>query len=278
MSKTTQKQRPRSFSSPSHLLFYTEPLRAALDLAALAPSYAPLRQTAPKGDGHAVLVLPGFMAGDPSTYILRQFLKSLGYKSYGWELGSNTGPRYRLFAQMEKLMEELADEHGGKISVIGQSLGGIYARELARDKPELVRQVISLGAPFGGMTKVRPSVRTLFQSISGMRPKTAPEQYRAMFKRLPDPLSVPASAVYSKYDGVTHWRSCVQKISPPAPAGLKMENVEVVCSHVGMAVNPSALYMIADRLAQQEGEWKPFNPSGIGSFVYPEPEPLIAAG
>jgi pimeloyl-ACP methyl ester carboxylesterase len=115
--------------------------RALLELAALVPAYPVLRR-APVGDGHAVLVLPGLMASDFSTRALRRFLRDKGYQAHGWKQGRNLGPSDALIAAM---VERLADVHrrsGRRVSLIGWSLGGIYARELARAMPDLVRQVI----------------------------------------------------------------------------------------------------------------------------------------
>lgn len=262
---------------PSTTLFYTEAPRAVMDLAALAPSYGLLRWLAPRGDGHPVFVLPGFMATDSSTYILRQFLRSMGYHVYGWSLGRNTGPHPGLFTSMQHRLLEIYRKHGNEqVSIVGQSLGGIYAREISRyDNAKLVRQVISLGSPFGNLPKVRWQVRALFQFITGISPNRIPRRYGAMSEHLRDPLTVPGTAVYSRYDGVSHWSNCVQKMTRKQAASSQMENVEVLSSHLGMAANPAVFYLIADRLAQKQGEWKQFQPGRWMSAFFPKPEPLI---
>src|SRR5215831_17014221 len=121
--------------------------RALLELAALLPAYPFLRR-APAGDGHPVLVLPGFMASDFSTRALRRFLRDKGYRTHGWKLGRNLGPNQATIAAMVGRLRDLEQRYDRRVSLIGWSLGGIYARELARAMPELVRQVITLASPF----------------------------------------------------------------------------------------------------------------------------------
>src|SRR5215467_14367832 len=121
--------------------------RAFLEFAALIPAYPFLRR-APRGDGHPVLVLPGFMASDFSTRTLRRFLRDLGYAVHGWKLGRNVGPSPETVGRLVARLQELRTRHGRRISLIGWSLGGIYARELARRFAPDIRQVITLASPF----------------------------------------------------------------------------------------------------------------------------------
>ena len=114
----------------------------------------PWLAAAPRGDGHPVLVLPGLLASDLSTQPLRSFLKSHGYAAHGWKQGRNLGLRSGVERSMLERVEELYDRHGGrKISLVGWSLGGIYARQIAKRVPDKVRSVISLGSPFTGNPK-----------------------------------------------------------------------------------------------------------------------------
>src|SRR5260370_28095154 len=131
----------------SAALFLTEPVRAAADLAGLLVA-APWLATAPRGDGHGVLVLPGLLASDASTLPLRGFLSWLGYDVRGWNLGRNEGPTEEVLAGLPRALLAHARRTGRPVSVIGWSLGGIYARELARRQPKHVRRVITLGSPF----------------------------------------------------------------------------------------------------------------------------------
>jgi pimeloyl-ACP methyl ester carboxylesterase len=222
--------------------------RALLELAALLPAYPFLRR-APTGDGHPVLVLPGLMASDFSTRALRRFLRDKGYRAHGWKLGRNLGPSEALIAGMVGRLQEIQRGYG-RVSLIGWSLGGIYARELARAMPELVRQVITLASPFRDLDAVNVPrfVRRRSERRSAMR-NDAPVR-----ARLREPLSVPTTAIVSRTDAIASWQSCC---SDPGPLS---ENLEVASSHLGIGHHPVVLLTIADRLAQKEGEWKPFAP------------------
>jgi pimeloyl-ACP methyl ester carboxylesterase len=222
--------------------------RALLELAALVPAYPFLRR-APSGDGHPVLVLPGFMASDFSTRALRRFLRERGYSAHGWELGRNLGPNPENAVAMAARLEELRHQHGRRVSLIGWSLGGVYARELARRYAAHVRQVITLASPFRDIEAT--NVPRVLRSIASRRPLPGEADYRAL---LGAPVPVPATAIYSRSDGIVHWRSCREVEGPLS------ENIEVQSSHCGIGHHPVALLAIADRLAQPEGAWKPFVP------------------
>ncbi|HVO24237.1 MAG TPA: alpha/beta fold hydrolase [Candidatus Margulisiibacteriota bacterium] len=233
---------------PRGLLFLEG--RALLELAALLPAYPVLRR-APRGDGHPVLVLPGFLASDFSTRALRGFLRNRGYGTHGWQLGRNLGPNPDLIGALVQRFQELRRRYDRKLSLIGWSLGGVYARELARNFPSDVRQVITLASPFRDLsaTSVPPLLRRF-----GARHRPANDSQRA---QLGEPIPVPATAIYSKTDGIAAWQSCLET---PGPLS---ENIEVESSHIGIGHHPIVLLTIADRLAQPEGEWKPFQaPAG----------------
>jgi pimeloyl-ACP methyl ester carboxylesterase len=238
--------------APSPILTLIEG-RAVLEFAALIASFPILRRV-PRGDGHSVLVLPGLGASDRSTGPLRAFLKDRGYDPHGWSLGRNVGPRE---GQREALAEQLASLHKKskrKVSLIGWSLGGIYAREIAKRLPESVRLVITLGSPFANPGAT--AVRRIYEALRGERIAGAD------FKRFQMPPPVPSTAIFSKSDGVVAWQSCLE---PDAP---QTENIEVEGSHVGLGVNPVALYVIADRLAQGEAKWAPFDRKGLRGLVF----------
>lgn len=213
------------------LLAATEPVRALASAGAFAAGL-PLLQLAPRGEHHPVLVLPGLMASDASTRVLRTWLRRLGYPVVGWELGRNRGPTQEILDALPRLLDRLAAEHGTAVSIVGQSLGGIFARTLARRVPRQVRQVVSLGSPFGS------------GHVDPGRARRSPAA----------PLPVPSTAVYSRWDGVVDWRACRQE------AGPRSENVAVHASHLGMGHDPAVLWVIADRLAQPRHDWRPFRP------------------
>jgi len=232
---------------PSRELLLLE-LRAIWELTAFFASYPMLRMAA-RGDGHPVLVLPGLAASDLSTRPLRRYLSDQGWSAHGWKLGQNHGPRPGAEERMQQRLAELFARHERKVSVIGWSLGGIFARELARRFPADVRQVITLASPFRAPSA--SSVARFYRR--GRRNGTRPEP-RAP---LGAPLSVPSSSLYSRSDGVVAWRSCLQDEGPLA------ENIEVRSSHCGMGHHPGALLVIADRLAQPEGAWRPYTPPAL---------------
>jgi len=222
--------------------------RALFELAALLPAY-PLLKRAPMGDGHPVLVLPGLMASDFSTRTLRAFLRDRGYAAHGWKLGRNLGPSDDMVRKLVARFAELHERHGRSVSLIGWSLGGIYARELARHRPSDVRQVITLASPFRDVSATNVP-RILRRRRRGNTNQASPQTLGAS-------IPVPATAIYSRTDGIASWRSCLEQ------PGRLAENIEVESSHLGIGHHPVVLLTIADRLAQPEGAWRKYTvPSG----------------
>lgn len=240
-------------SAPSPLLTLIEG-RAVLEFAALLASYPILRRL-PRGDGHSVLVLPGLGASDRSTGPLRAFLKDRGYDAHGWSMGRNVGPRQGQREALADLLQGLREKSKRKVSLIGWSLGGIYAREISKRLPDSVRLVITLGSPFANPGAT--AVRRIYEALRGEPITGAPDFTR--FRAAPP---VPSTAIFSKSDGVVAWQSCLE------PDGPQTENIEVEGSHVGLGVNPVALYVVADRLAQAEDAWAPFDRKGLRGFMF----------
>ncbi len=226
---------PRAARRRAVLLAATEPARTLVSAGGAAAGALPRLRWAPRGEPHPVLVLPGLLASDASTQVLRTWVRRLGYPVVGWALGRNRGPSKEIEEELPRLVDRLAGEHGTAVTVIGWSLGGIYARRLARTAPRQVRQVISLGSPFA---TTQPWVTT------GRRPRRT---------SLARPLPVPSTAVYSRWDGVVDWRACRQE------PGSTSENVAVRSSHLGMGHDPAVLWVVADRLAQPRHDWRPFD-------------------
>jgi pimeloyl-ACP methyl ester carboxylesterase len=218
----------------------------------------PVLNMAPRGDGHSVLVLPGLVASDLSTRPLRTFLKGRGYDVHGWNLGRNLGPRPGVERHMLDQIARLRHSSGRKVSLIGWSLGGVYARQLAKQCPDDVRLVISLGSPFNGSPRATNAWR-VYEYTSGRRVDERP------MGSLREPPPVPTTAIFSRTDGVCAWQCCVEK------EAAQVENIEVDGSHCGLGHHPAVVYAVADRLAQPEGQWKPFERSGWRGLVYPDP-------
>jgi pimeloyl-ACP methyl ester carboxylesterase len=245
---------------PSSLLLLIEGQRATMEIASLLPA-APWLRRAPRGDGHPVLVLPGFTAGDESTIALRVYLRDLGYRAHRWKLGRNLGfdgRRDRFESRLVQRLGVIFHRFNRRVSLVGWSLGGIYAREIARAAPHMVRQVITLGSPFASRGRAS-NVRRLYEVITGRK---VPDHDPEMLARLHEPPPVPSTAIFSRTDGVAHWRACIERTGPHT------DNIEVFGSHCGLGFNPAVLYAIADRLAQAEDRWQPFNRGGWRRLVY----------
>jgi pimeloyl-ACP methyl ester carboxylesterase len=248
---------------PSRALYYTEPVRAAAELAAFAASL-PLLETAPRGPRQSVLVLPGLLASDTSTRPLRAWLRHRGYFVHGWRLGRNLGPTREIVDGLRALGRRLADNGEAPLTVIGWSLGGIFARDLAARSPELVRQVITLGSPFALAGRNQTNVGRAFRQRSHLH---VPRPGGLLPPEVRGPLPVPSTSVWSREDGVVAWQACVERPSERA------ENVAVRGSHLGLGANPAVAWVIADRLAQPAGTWRPFRPPAALRALFPAVEP-----
>lgn len=224
---------------------------------------SPMLMMAPRGDGHPVLVLPGFLASDLSTAFLRRYIGMIGYEPHAWDLGRNFGGVYRMREALRDRLRFIHEKSGRKVSLVGWSLGGVYARDLALAMPEAVRSVTTLGSPFANDISAT-SIRKIYETLSGELITDAKvEDIKALGGDLP----VPATSIFTKTDGIVHWRTCLVKENERA------ENIEIVlASHTGLGVNAAALWAIADRLAQPEGTFKPFNRMGPFMLAYGKPE------
>ena len=223
---------------------------------------SPLLMRAPKGDGHPVLALPGFLASDLSMAPMRRYLKQLGYDTYAWKMGRNLGGIASRRNALKSLLTDIQTSTGRKVSIVGWSLGGIYARDLALQMPDMVRSVITLGSPFALDVRATNATR-LYEALSGETVDDNSDLTKAIASDLP----VPTTSIYSRTDGIVNWRTSQLRPSDTA------ENIEVhLASHVGLGVNAAALWAVADRLAQAEGEFKQFDRSGPFAIAYGSPE------
>jgi hypothetical protein len=248
---------PAPAPSARHLL--TEPARGLAGLAVLAMA-TPWLASAPRGDGHGVLVVPGLLASDMSTTLLRRFLRLLGYDVRGWDLGRNVGPTDAVLDGLPRALATIAERTGGPVSVVGWSLGGIYARELARQLPGQVRQVITLGSPFTLTDPRQSRADGVYRRHSNRHANAGRVPTREQIAR---PISVPSTAVYSRRDGIVSWQTCIE------PETALHQNVEVLCGHLGFGSDPTTLWLIADRLAVPAGRWRPFRPPQLLGRLYP---------
>jgi hypothetical protein len=251
----------RVFPPPSSRLLFREAPRLLGEMAALATA-APFLTLAPRGDGHPVLVMPGFSAGDQSTAIIRGYLGSLGYDASPWGLGRNLGPMMPDLAMRLRQTFESVFEAGGreKISIVGWSLGGVYARLLAHVYPGQVRNVITLGSPYRGS----PRSTRIYPIVRGMMDRPLEALPINELRRLAGTpiIDVPTSSIYSRHDSIVPWQIATE------PTGATSENIEVFTGHIGLGVSPAVLFAIADRLSLAEGQWRPFHRDGWRRPVY----------
>lgn len=208
--------------------------RAVIELGAFGVAF-PWFSLLPKGDGHPVLVLPGFGASDRSTVPLRTALRRLRYQPHRWRLGRNGGPSRDIRRGMRKRLDDLHRRYDQPVSIVGWSLGGVYARGLARRAPEQVRDVITLGSPF--------------RSIEAQEGWSPPP--------------VPTTSIYSKRDAVVPWQIAHEEHGP------RRESIEVDSSHFGLGHHPAVVVAVADRLAQQPPAWTPFEPPRRFRHLFP---------
>ena len=252
-------------SSPSAVLLALEGRALAEWAAGLIT--LPFLPASPRGDGHPVLVLPGLLAGDASTLVLRRYLNRAGFASHPWRLGRNRGPSGELIERLAERVHRLSARSGRKVSLVGWSMGGALAHGLAQAIPERVRSVITLGSPLAGHPHQTNAWR-LFERVSGQR-ADAPE----LLARMGQPARVPTTAILSKSDGIVHWRCSL------VPVGEQAESIEVNASHFGLGAHPAVLWIIAERLAQPEGLWRPFRREGTWRrLFYRDPRRLRIDG
>ena len=207
------------------------------------------------------MTLPGFLATGRSMRPMRNYLRQWSYDARSWKLGRNLGlPKEEdIEEKLDARLDKLHRRTGRSVSLIGWSLGGLFARELARRNPDKVRSVIMLGSPIG--TPKATNAWRLFEAVSDR--EVDEESIARRVDTLREPVEgVPMTAVYSLTDAVVS--SDIARLPP----GDCVENVGVPASHLGMGFNPAILYLIADRLRQPEGNWRPFEISGFRNLFF----------
>ncbi|NRF70229.1 alpha/beta fold hydrolase [Aquincola sp. S2] len=244
---------------PSIGLFGIEPWRALYEYVGMRLMD---QDKMPPGDGHPVVMFPGLASDRHALMPLRKCCESLGYTVYDWEQGFNTGPPAAIEPWLGALADHvrsIARRHGGRrASLLGWSLGGVYAREVAKLAPRCTRHVITLGTPFAG-TGRENNVAWIYRLLNGERPMID----EALAARLRTNPPVPTTSIYSRTDGIVAWQACLLEEADQA------ENVEVDGSHVGLGWNAAVLRIVADRLAQREGAWQRWSGAGAAGHGCP---------
>jgi pimeloyl-ACP methyl ester carboxylesterase len=240
-----------------------------MELQALFVS-APWLLTAPSGDGHPVMVLPGLSASDRSTFLIRQFLKTRGYRVYGWDSGPNRGLRFAGGLDgMANRIASLADRHGQTLSLVGFSLGGTQAQRLAEAAPGSVRRIISVGSPFRADADRSESVVPtdgwrVYENVGGRL--VGRDVVRRLVAETDVALPMHCVTIFSRSDGIVgnlHHRA------DPTSVPENLEQIEVISGHYGLLVNPAVFFALADRLAQPSQQWRRFSAPILGAAFYP---------
>ena len=236
---------------PSLALLGAEPFRAVMELA---------RQTLGKpdggvpGDGHPVVIFPGLGADGHSVATLRAHCRALGYDAFDWGQGFNTGPQGDLDVWLQALKAQVQERlagHTQAATLIGWSLGGLYARELGKLMAPQVRQVITIGTPFNAESD-HTRAGWLFRLLSGSSTTLDPMLSRRL--RTPPPLRT--TSIYSRSDGVVAWQTCLHH-----QRSSLVHEIEVNGSHIGLGWNREVLEAVSDRLGQPAGPWRRFVPA-----------------
>ncbi len=217
--------------------------RIVAEWTALKLSLPGLRATAPKGDGSPVMVIPGFATDDSWTERLRGFLADIGWQVRGWGLGRNNGRVPELIPKVIERTAAFADDVGHPVRLVGWSLGGYLAREAAREHPEVVGRVVTLGAPIIGGPKYTASAPMYLRKGYDLDAIETDVEARER-----DPIRVPVDAVYSRSDGVVAWRACIDRHTP------RVRHHEVVSSHLGLVSSASVFRLVAELLAESPRE------------------------
>jgi pimeloyl-ACP methyl ester carboxylesterase len=197
-----------------------------------------LRMTLPRGSG-PVMVLPGFMTDDASTWLLRRFLSSLGYSVAAWEMGLNRGPMMAYLPTLIDRLDAWRQQTGEQPSLVGWSRGGTLSREIARERPDLIRSVVTLGSPVrGGVGGT--SIGRMVTAQTGL---TSAQISSLLRQRQKTPITTPITAIYSKTDGVVAWQACVDDVNPDVTHHV------VQSSHMGLGFNAGVYRLVGKALA-----------------------------
>ena len=205
----------------------------------------PILLSAPRGDGHSVIIVPGFRQAASQLMPLQCYLDSLGYDTHTFIEGGGAANRETV-SQLAERAEDLSNKGASPVSLIGWSLGGLIARAVAVERPRCVRQVITLSSPFAGDPSDNSLVR-MHDRMSSVPLVEVSEDIKALAR---GPLPVPTSAIYSRSDGLLPWKHCINDAS-----AVNAENIEVISSHGGVGMHPVVMLVVANRLRQSPEVW-----------------------
>jgi len=203
----------------------------------LAFAEGSLVHSAPRGDGRPILVIPGFLCSDLSTWMLRRFLRKIGYRSFAWKQGVNWGPKPGVRTRLLHRVHQLQEQYGQPVTIIGWSLGGFYARELACIRPDLIREVITLGSPLHGT----PQATAVWNAFLWLNRRHMPQIGRGEID-FPLPYGVPCLSIFTREDGIVPWQFCKPQ------RGLAGQHVEVPGTHIGLVANPMVMQILGQHL------------------------------
>ena len=224
--------------TPPGRLDALQELRLPVDMLRWAPSLLTMKAR-PAAHPRTAILLPGFGAGPRSMRVMESFLRRRGHRVRDWGLGVNNGDARKFRVQLESIVEESTAAYGEPVVLVGWSLGGYIAREYAREHPEGVRRIVTLGSPvIGGPRYTATSEWYRSQGHDLV------EMERAVKSRYATPLRVPVTAIYSKRDGIVAWQACIDKWSPD------VRHIEVSETHIGLGFSPCVLELVADEIAR----------------------------
>jgi len=224
-------------------------LRSLLELPRLLFRFPELARQ-PRGNGQPVLILPGYGSGDVSTAFLKGYLRLLGYRARGWGLGRNNGNAAELLPRILKRVASLSRRSNCKVHLIGWSFGGYLARELARERGDLIGQVVTLGTPVVGGPKY-----TVFAKRFQSRGMDVEAMADAIEIRNKVSICTPVIAIYSRRDGIVAWKACIDS------NGTNVEHIEVGTTHFGFGFSAEVYKIIAQRLGSIVPDDRPVDPA-----------------
>jgi pimeloyl-ACP methyl ester carboxylesterase len=207
------------------------------------------------GDGRAVLLIPGYLAGDTSLAVMTRWLRGLGYRTRKAGIRTNVDCTAAVCDCLETRLEQMADVSGDRVAIIGQSRGGIIARALAKRRPDLVSGIVTLGSPNAGMLNIHPLVLASVLGVGTLGTLRVPhlftfnclfgdccQEFRESLSTVDFPEEVGYKALYSRHDGIVSWKACLDQAAD--------ELIEVQSSHCGMAVNTQVYGVVGRALAE----------------------------